>query len=89
MKQIIVDKNCNGCGLCTINSKYLRENDEGNAEPIGGISIPDNELEMINNLIVECPQNALKIIETKEELFKWRDYKLMKKNLRQALIALI
>ena len=65
MKQIIVDKNCNGCGLCTINSKYLRENDEGNAEPIGGISIPDNELEMINNLIVECPQNALKIIETK------------------------
>ena len=31
MKQIKVNSNCNGCGLCVINSVYLKENDEGYA----------------------------------------------------------
>lgn len=64
MKQIQVNSNCDGCGLCIVNSNYLQEDAEGNATPIIGKVIHDSDLEHIKQVIAECPCGALKIIET-------------------------
>lgn len=63
MKQIIVNGNCSGCGVCIINCQYLEENAEGNATPILGKSIQDKDLESVNKVVSECPENALQIVE--------------------------
>ena len=64
MKQIEVDIKCNGCGLCIVNSPYLQENAEGNAQPVEGKAIKDSDLEGLKNIVNKCPENALKIIES-------------------------
>lgn len=73
MKQISVNDNCSGCGLCIINSKYLKENAEGNAEPILGKAIKNEDLKKLKNLINECPEHALSIIEVKSTSKKGKD----------------
>lgn len=64
MKQIRVNKKCSGCGLCIVNCHYLQENAEGNAEPVAGKSIQDEDMENVKKIIAECPENALRIVET-------------------------
>lgn len=63
MKQIKVNKNCNGCGLCIVNCPYLQENEDGNAEYIMGKAIKKSDLDNVEKVVKECPQNALEIIE--------------------------
>lgn len=63
MKQISVNENCSGCGLCVVNCHYLQENVEGNAEPVAGKAIQDNDIENVKKVIAECPENALQIVE--------------------------
>lgn len=64
MKQISVNRNCSGCGLCIVNCHYLQENAEGNAEPVAGKAIQDKDMENVKKVIAECPENALQIVET-------------------------
>lgn len=64
MKKISVNENCSGCGLCIVNCCYLQENSEGNAEPIPGKVIRDEDIENVKKVIAECPENALQIVET-------------------------
>ncbi|EJE7236438.1 hypothetical protein FC820_06635 [Clostridium sporogenes] len=64
MKQINVNKNCSGCGICIVNCHYLQENAEGNAEPVAGKAIHDKDMESVKKIIAECPENALQIVET-------------------------
>lgn len=64
MKQISVNINCSGCGLCIVNCHYLQENSEGNAEPVIGKAIQDKDIENVKKVIAECPKNALQIVET-------------------------
>lgn len=64
MKQIKVNNNCDGCGLCIVNSMYLEENDEGYAKPIAGKAIKDSDMEKLKEVVNNCPQKALSIIET-------------------------
>lgn len=64
MKQISVNRNCSGCGLCIVNCHYLQENAEGNAEPVAGKAIQDKDIENVKKVIAECPENALQIVET-------------------------
>lgn len=64
MKQIIVNENCSGCGLCIVNSHYLQENTEGNAEPVPGLAIQEEHLEIVKRVVAECPESALQITET-------------------------
>lgn len=63
MRQINVNKQCSGCGLCIVNCGYLKENAEGNAEPIEGKAIENKDLERIKKIVEECPEQALQIIE--------------------------
>lgn len=63
MKQISVNENCSGCGLCIVNCHYLQENAEGNAEPVYGKAIQDNDMESVKKIIAECPEHALQIVE--------------------------
>jgi ferredoxin len=63
MKQISVNRNCSGCGLCIVNCHYLQENAEGNAEPVIGKIIQEKDLEIIKKVIEECPESALQIVD--------------------------
>lgn len=62
MKQINVSKECNGCGLCVMNCSYLKENDEGNAEFIKGMTISENDIKNVEQVISDCPKKALSIV---------------------------
>lgn len=62
MRQIKVSEKCNGCGLCIVNCGYLKENTEGNAEPVEGKAINDNDLKMIEKIVNDCPEKALSIV---------------------------
>ena len=64
MKQIHVNEKCSGCGLCVVNSPYLQENAEGNAEPVAGIAIQDKDMDNIMKVVEECPESALQVVET-------------------------
>lgn len=64
MKQIIVNDKCNGCGLCIVNSPYLQENTEGNAEPVAGMAILEKDIDSVMKIIAECPVSALELVET-------------------------
>ena len=64
MKKIEVNSKCNGCGLCIMNCTYLEENDEGNACPVVGMLIKDDDLEAMKQVVAECPKHALKIVDT-------------------------
>lgn len=64
MKKLKVLDQCNGCGICVVNSKYFEENNEGNAEAIKGLVLKDEDIEFIIKVIEDCPQGAITIIET-------------------------
>nr|MBP3598323.1 hypothetical protein [Eubacterium sp.] len=64
MKQIKVNDKCTGCGLCTVESTYLKENAEGDAEAIPGVSIKESDMKMVQKIVAGCPENALEIVET-------------------------
>jgi ferredoxin len=64
MKQISVNGNCSGCGICIVNSLYLQENAEGNAKPVAGKAIQEKDLESVKKVVAECPESALQIVET-------------------------
>lgn len=64
MKQIQVSSKCSGCGLCIVNSPYLRENDEGYAQPVPGKAINESDINTVTKIVNECPEKALSIIET-------------------------
>lgn len=64
MKQIKVNSNCDGCGLCVVNSLYLQENEEGYAQPILGKAIKDSDISDLEKVINNCPQKAISIVET-------------------------
>lgn len=63
MKQLEVNNNCSGCGVCVVNCAYLQENAEGNAEPVLGKAIQECDLADVKKIIEECPEGALKLIE--------------------------
>ncbi len=63
MKKIEVNNKCNGCGLCIMNCTYLEEDDEGNACPVLGMIVKDDDLEAVKKVVAECPKHALKIVE--------------------------
>lgn len=64
MKQIYVNEKCSGCGICIVNSPYLQENAEGNAEPVAGMAIQEQDMESVMKVVAECPDSALQIVET-------------------------
>lgn len=64
MKQIKVNDKCFGCSLCIVNSPYLEENTEGNAEPIPEKAIKSEDIDAINRVIMDCPVGALEIVKT-------------------------
>lgn len=64
MKQIKVNENCNGCGLCVLSCRYLTENAEGNAIPVAGMAIAEEDMESVKKVINNCPQHALAVYET-------------------------
>lgn len=64
MKQIIVNEKCSGCGLCIVNCKYLQESSDGNAEPVIGKAIQDQDMENVKKVVERCPEKALSIIES-------------------------
>ena len=62
MKKIEVNNKCNGCGLCIMNCTYLEEDDEGNACPVLGMIVKDDDLEAVKKVVAECPKHALKML---------------------------
>lgn len=64
MKKIEVNSKCNGCGLCIMNCVYLEEDDEGNARPVAGMMVKNDDLKAVEKVIAECPEHALQIVET-------------------------
>lgn len=64
MKQIKVNEKCSGCGLCIVNSIYLEEDNEGNAQPVLGLTISVSDLETVEQIVKDCPEQALYIVET-------------------------
>lgn len=64
MKQVKVNEKCSGCGLCIANCAYLQENVDGNAEPILGKVIADNDVALMNKVVKDCPEQALYIVES-------------------------
>ena len=65
MKQLKVSSACSGCGLCLANCQYLTENIEGNAVAIESMAIADADLNLVQEVIANCPEHAISIVETK------------------------
>lgn len=63
MKILKVNEKCDGCGLCIMNCKYLKENEEGNAEFEQGKLITDSDLETVKKVVEDCPKSAIEIVE--------------------------
>ena len=65
MKQIKINSNCDGCGICVVKlGKYIEENDEGNAQPITGVFIKSEDIGEIDTMICECPTNSISIVDS-------------------------
>lgn len=63
MKKVTVSGKCNACGLCTIDQKYLEESSTGMAVAVSGKYISDNDLQQVEELVRNCPEGALSIVE--------------------------
>lgn len=63
MKTIKVLSQCNACGICTMQSKYLKEDAEGNPEVIPGIYVDENNKNEIMEIIQNCPMKAIEIVD--------------------------
>ena len=62
-----VNENCIGCGSCIAMCEEVFEfNDNGFAEAKDK-ELNDEEKEMVNNIILMCPVEAISIEEEKEE----------------------
>ena len=62
-----VNENCIGCGSCIAMCEEVFEfNDNGFAEAKDK-ELTDEEKEMVNNIILMCPVEAISIEEEKEE----------------------
>lgn len=64
MKQISVSEKCSGCGLCIVGCEYLQENRDGNAEPVEGKAIREEDFAAVEKVVSQCPEGALQIVET-------------------------
>ena len=64
MKQFEVSNYCNSCGLCTIDSEYLEENDDGYAVPVVGKYISSDYEKKAKEIVGKCPVGALSLVET-------------------------
>lgn len=72
MKKIVVNEKCTGCGICTINSKYLEEDKYGNAIAKVGIFVEDSDIEEVQNVIKNCPEQALTLEEEEIQFSRGR-----------------
>lgn len=63
MKELRVSEKCNGCGICILNCNYLTENDDGNAVAIEGKAIAPSDLQTVEQVVNECPEGALSIVD--------------------------
>ena len=62
-----VNENCIGCGSCIAMCEEVFEfNDNGFAEAKDK-ELTDEEKEMVNNIILMCPVEAISVEEEKEE----------------------
>lgn len=63
-KKIIIDKSkCIACGLCTT-SQYIEELSDGKVEPKGSGVLPFHEEAAFQEIIENCPENAIILQET-------------------------
>jgi len=70
-----VNENCIGCGSCIAMCEEVFEfNDNGFAEAKDK-ELTDEEKEMVNNIILMCPVEAISIEEEKEEKEEKKDNK--------------
>lgn len=68
-----VNENCIGCGSCiAICEEVFEFNDNGFAEAKDK-ELTDEEKEMVNNIILMCPVEAISIEEEKEEKEEKKD----------------
>lgn len=68
-----VNENCIGCGSCIAMCEEVFEfNDNGFAEAKDK-KLTDEEKEMVNNIILMCPVEAISIEEEKEEKKEKKD----------------
>ena len=68
-----VNENCIGCGSCIAMCEEVFEfNDNGFAEAKDK-ELTDEEKEMVNNIIIMCPVEAISIEEEKEEKKEKKD----------------
>lgn len=58
MKYIVIKNTCNGCGLCFSLTKYIEENDDGNAKAIPGVAVSADDYLTVTNVEERCPVNA-------------------------------
>lgn len=65
MKVLKVNGNCNGCGLCVVNCKYMQENADGNAEFIQGNFVDEKDYDMVRKVISDCLCNAIELVDAK------------------------
>lgn len=64
MKQFNVSNDCICCGACIASTNLLTENEEGKAIPVNRGYISDKFLPEAENIIANCPVNAISIVET-------------------------
>lgn len=63
MKKVNISSDCIGCGLCSLQSNYILENDEGFAKPVTWKFIEETDQQIIIEMINQCPVNAIDIVE--------------------------
>ena len=62
MKMLEVSNKCDGCGLCTVSNQYLMENEDGNAIPVEGVYIKENDINAVLEIVKLCPNGAISIV---------------------------
>ena len=63
MKMLEVSNKCDGCGLCTVSNQYLMENEDGNAIPVEGVYIKENDIDAVLEIVKLCPNGAISIVD--------------------------
>lgn len=91
MKVFSVSKDCSACGECVLRTTLLTEDNVGFAVPTPGRYIHDSDLSEAEQVVAQCPMNALSIIDQNsvassgaaglEELAKVLEKRLMAVNI--------
>lgn len=72
-KKIIINENCNGCGLC-MTYDFVEETSDGRAKAVGAGILLQDQLEGADEAVKSCPQQAILLEEvvskSKEEIVK-------------------